>query len=54
MLEKGVQFGQGTLNAWDESRWLVLASLGLAVDSPIDVEQQPLSADQASRVRAAI
>jgi ribosomal protein L3 glutamine methyltransferase len=51
LLKAGVEFGQGTLNAWDESRWLTLAALGLAVDSPHDIEMQNVDQVQQDRVR---
>ena len=46
-----LEFGQGTLNAWDESRWLTLAALGLAVDSPQDIESQPVTEAEQRQVR---
>ncbi|MFZ9480932.1 MAG: 50S ribosomal protein L3 N(5)-glutamine methyltransferase [Burkholderiaceae bacterium] len=51
-LQSNVQFGQGTLTAWDEARWLVLAALDLPVDSPIEVEQQRLTEAQVAAVNA--
>ncbi len=51
-LQSDVHFGQGTLTAWDEARWLVLAALALPVDSPIEVEQRPLTEPQVAAVNA--
>ena len=34
--EAGVAFGHGTSNAFDESAWLTLWQLGLALDTPLD------------------
>jgi ribosomal protein L3 glutamine methyltransferase len=36
LIDAGVAFGHGTTNAFDESAWLVLWQLGLALDSPLD------------------
>lgn len=47
-----IQYGQGTLNAWDEARWLALAALELPVDSPVTVENRALSAEALASVRA--
>jgi ribosomal protein L3 glutamine methyltransferase len=46
-----LEFGQGTLNAWDESRWLTLAALGLAVDSPEEIENQTVTEEQQHRAK---
>jgi ribosomal protein L3 glutamine methyltransferase len=54
LINAGVQFGQGTLNAWDESRWLVLAALQLPVDSPLQIEDQSLTDLQVLTVQKAI
>ncbi|MBU3724643.1 MAG: 50S ribosomal protein L3 N(5)-glutamine methyltransferase [Burkholderiaceae bacterium] len=51
-IDAGIQFGQGTLSAWDESRWLTLATLGLPVDSPVSVERMPTTPKQEHDVRA--
>ena len=37
--QAGVSFGHGTTNAFDESAWLVLWSLGLALDA-LEVQAQ--------------
>ncbi|NBW00467.1 MAG: 50S ribosomal protein L3 N(5)-glutamine methyltransferase [Betaproteobacteria bacterium] len=54
MHQARVQFGQGTLSAWDEARWLTLAILNYPVDSPENIHEQLLSATQISLVQAAL
>lgn len=46
-----IQYGQGTLTARDEARWLALAAIRLAVDSDVDVEERVLTARQVSQVQ---
>ena len=54
-LEKaGVQFGQGTLNAWDEARWLTLDALRLPVDSPLEIEEESVDEAGIEHVRKVI
>ena len=47
----GLAFGQGTLTAWDEARWLTLAALGLPVDSPDTIESTALNNEQIRHVQ---
>ena len=54
MHQAKIQFGQGTLNAWDEARWLTLAVLNYPVDSPDSVAAQPLSDAQIAQVKSAL
>lgn len=54
LIQAGVHFGQGTLNAWDESRWLTLAALDLPVDSDAAVETEPLDQAAIDHVRAVL
>jgi len=54
MHQARIEFGQGTLNAWDEARWLVLAVLNYPVDSPESITAQPLSAAQIAQVESAL
>lgn len=46
----GVVLGQGTLEYRDESRWLALAALDLAIDSPASTEDTPVNQSQIARV----
>ena len=56
--EAGVAFGHGTSNAFDESAWLTLWQLGLALDTPLDdpadnpdsQQKMPVALDQQSLV----
>ena len=50
-----VQFGQGTLSAFDEAAWLTLWQLGLPLDSDIDAADSPaLTAEQMAAVEQLI
>lgn len=50
-----VQFGQGTLNAFDEAAWLTLWQLGLPLDTAIDADDALLpSAEQVQAVQALV
>lgn len=53
-IEAGLEYGQGTTNAWDEARWLALSALALPVDSDTEIEGLPLSAAQQDQVLAVI
>jgi ribosomal protein L3 glutamine methyltransferase len=58
LTEAGVAFGHGTSNAFDESAWLTLWQLGLALDTPLDdpadnpdsQQKMPVALDQQSLV----
>ena len=58
LTEAGVAFGHGTTNAFDESAWLTLWQLGLALDTPLDdpadnpdsQQTMPVSLDQQALV----
>jgi ribosomal protein L3 glutamine methyltransferase len=43
-------FGQGTLTAFDEAAWLVLWRLGLPLDELDEVENQPVTPEDAAQV----
>jgi len=43
MTEDDIGLGQGTLDPYDEARWLALGALGLAVDSDGEIESRVLS-----------
>ena len=49
-----LSFGHGTTNARDEAAWLVLWRLGLPLDTDLDAEHAPLSAEQIASVQALI
>ena len=50
-----VQFGQGTLNAFDEAAWLTLWQLGLPLDTDIDADDALVpSAEQVQAVQALV
>lgn len=48
---KGIAFGQGTLSAWDEARWLALATLDLPIDSPAEIESRRLQASEIKSIK---
>jgi ribosomal protein L3 glutamine methyltransferase len=58
LTEAGVAFGHGTSNAFDESAWLTLWQLGLALDTPLDdpadnpdsQQKMPVALDQQALV----
>jgi ribosomal protein L3 glutamine methyltransferase len=49
-----VGFGHGTANAFDESAWLVLWCLGLALDELDSVQAQPVAPADQARVKTLI
>lgn len=51
-IKAGIHFGQGTLSAWDEARWLALATLDLPVDSAVVIESRSISAEEEQQVLA--
>lgn len=53
-VEAQLEYGQGTLNAWDEARWLALTALDLPVDSDASIEALLLTDNQAQQVQTII
>lgn len=51
-IDADIHYGQGTLSAWDEARWLALATLGLPVDSPATMESRSISGQEEQQVLA--
>lgn len=54
MQSSDVSFGQGTTNAWDESRWLILSTLDFAIDSDDAVLEEKVSAENIDAVMQAL
>lgn len=54
MQSSDVSFGQGTTNAWDESRWLILSTLDFAIDSDDTVFEEKVSAENIAVVMQAL
>jgi len=52
--QAGVSFGHGTSNAFDEAAWLVLWSLGMALDALEQHAQRELTVEEQSRAEALI
>ena len=52
--QAGVSFGHGTTNAFDESAWLVLWSLGMALDALEPHAKRDLSADEQAKAEALV
>ena len=52
--QAGVSFGHGTTNAFDESAWLVLWSLGMALDALEAHAKRELSADEQAKAEALV
>ncbi|MEN9772269.1 MAG: adenine-specific methylase/methyltransferase protein [Pseudomonadota bacterium] len=53
-IEAQLEFGQGTLNAWDEARWLALAALDLPLDSDDAIESLTLTPEQTHEIQSVI
>jgi ribosomal protein L3 glutamine methyltransferase len=52
--QAGVSFGHGTTNAFDESAWLVLWSLGMELDALEAHARRELSADEQAQAEALV
>jgi len=52
--QAGVSFGHGTQNAFDEAAWLVLWSLGMALDALEPHAKQELTVEEQARAEALI
>ena len=52
--QAGVSFGHGTSNAFDEAAWLVLWSLGMALDALEQHAQRELTIEEQSRAEALV
>jgi ribosomal protein L3 glutamine methyltransferase len=52
--QAGVSFGHGTANAFDESAWLVLWSLGMELDALEVQAKRELSADEQTKAEALV
>jgi len=52
--QAGVSFGHGTSNAFDEAAWLVLWSLGMALDALEQHAQRELTVEEQSRAEALV
>ena len=54
LINANLEYGQGTTNAWDEARWLALATLDLPVDSDKEIETLVLTSEQQTQIDSVI